>query len=87
MIALHSFEHDCPLCEALSVGVFAYRAIAEELGSDDPAVIDPIWRERCQARIDAYNDAQRREHEQQAHSERPVPSLLACVVEPSRLAA
>ena len=53
MIALHSFEHDCPLCEALHVGVFAYRATAEELGSDDPAVIDPIWRARCQARVDA----------------------------------
>lgn len=86
MIALHSFEHDCPLCEALHVGVFAYREIADELGSDDPAVIDPVWRARCQARVDAYNDAQRREPEH-AQSERPVPSLLACVVEPSRRAA
>ena len=54
-LSLHSPEHDCPLCEALGVGVFAYRALAEELGSDDPARLDPIWRERCQARVDAYN--------------------------------
>ena len=86
MIALHSFEHDCPLCEALHVGVFAYREIAEELGSDDPAVIDPVWRARCQARVDAYNDALRREPEH-AQSERPVPALFACVVEPARRAA
>jgi hypothetical protein len=87
LVALHSFEHDCPLCEALHVGVFAYREIAEELGSDAPAVLDPIWRERCQARVDAYNDALRRAHEMQAQSDRPVPSLFACVVEPSRRAA
>ena len=54
-LSLHSPEHDCPLCEALGVGVFAYRALAEELGSDDPTRLDPIWRERCQARVDAYN--------------------------------
>ena len=87
MIRLHHGECDCPTCEGCGLGVFAYREVAEELASDDPAVIDPIWRERCQARIDAYNDAQRREHEQQAQRERPVPSLLACSVEPSRRVA
>ena len=87
LVALHSFEHDCPQCEALHVGVFAYREIAAELGSDDPAVIDPIWRERCQARLDAHNDALRREHELQAQRERPVPSCFACFVEPARRAA
>ena len=86
MTGLHHPECICTTCERLSVGVFAYRDLAEELGSDDPAVIDPVWRERCQARIDAYNDAQRREHEH-AQSERPVPSLLACSVEPARRAA
>jgi hypothetical protein len=75
------------LCEALNVGEPAYREIAEELGSDDPQVIDPIWRERCQARVDAYNDSLIREQERQAQSDRPVPSLFACVVEPSRRAA
>ena len=87
MICLHHPECICTTCEGLSLGAFAYRDLAEELGSDDPAVIDPVWRARCQARVDAYNDAQRREHEQQALSERPVPSLLACVVEPARRAA
>ena len=87
MTRLHHPECACPTCERLSVGAFAYREVADELGSDDPAVIDPVWRARCQARIDACNDAQRREHEQQAQSERPVPSLLACVIEPSRRAA
>ena len=88
MIALHPPECVCALCEALNVGEPGYREIAEELRSDDPAVIDPIWRERCQARVNAYNDALRREHEH-AHtqSERPVPSLFACFVEPSRRAA
>jgi hypothetical protein len=50
----HSPECDCPTCERLNVGEFAYREIAEELASDDPAVIDPIWLERCEARIAAY---------------------------------
>jgi hypothetical protein len=49
----HSPDCDCPTCERLNVGEFAYREIAEELGSDDPAVIDPIWRARCEARIAA----------------------------------
>lgn len=86
MTGLHSPECDCPTCERLNVGEPGYREIAEELRSDDPAVIDPIWRERCQARVDAYNDALRREHEH-TQSERPVPSLFACFVEPSRRAA
>jgi hypothetical protein len=86
VITLHPPECVCALCEALNVGEPGYREIAEELGSDDPAVLDPIWRERCQARVDAYNARLRREHEH-AQSERPVPSLFACVVEPSRRAA
>ena len=86
MIALHPPECVCALCEALNVGEPGYREIAEELGSDDPAVLDPIWLARCPARVDAYNDALRREHEH-TQSERPVPSLFACFVEPSRRAA
>ena len=86
MTRLHHPECICTTCERLSVGAFAYRDLAEELGSDDPAVLDPVWRERCQARVDAYNDALRREPEH-AQSERPVPALFACVVEPSRRAA
>jgi hypothetical protein len=47
----HSPECDCLTCERLTLGEFAYRELAEELGSDDPEVIDPIWRARCEARI------------------------------------
>ncbi len=85
MITLHPPECVCRLCEALNVGEPGYREIAEELGSDDPAVIDPIWRARSQARIDAFNDALR--EQEQSQSDRPVPSLFACVVAPSRRAA
>ena len=50
----HHAECDCEtLCERLNLGAFAYREIAEELGSDDPAVIDPIWLACCEARIAA----------------------------------
>ena len=86
MIRLHPPECVCALCEALNMGEPGYREIAQELGSDDPAVIDPIWLARCQARVDAYNDALRREHEH-TQRERPVPSLFACFVERSRRAA
>ena len=86
MIALHPPACVCALCEALNMGEPGYREIAQELGSDDPAVIDPIWLARCQARVDAYNDALRREHEH-TQRERPVPSLFACFVERSRRAA
>ena len=51
MTGLHRPECDCATCERLNLGEFAYREIAEELGSDDPAVLDPIWRARCMARI------------------------------------
>lgn len=85
MITLHPPECVCLLCEALNVGEPGYREIAEELGSDDPAVIDPIWRARSQARIDACNDALR--EQEQSQSDRPVPSLFACVVAQSRRAA
>ena len=47
----HSPECDCSTCERLTLGEFAYRELAQELGSDDPEVIDPIWRARCEARI------------------------------------
>ena len=47
MIRLHDPECCCATCESVGLGILAYRAIADELGSDDPAVIDPIWRERC----------------------------------------
>ena len=88
MTGLHNPECDCALCEALNVGEPGYREIAQELGSDDPEVLDPIWLARCQARVDAYNDALRREHEHtHTQSERPVPSLFARLVEPSRRAA
>lgn len=52
MIRAHHPDCDCPTCEQHNLGAFAYREIAEELASDDPTVIDPIWRARCQARID-----------------------------------
>jgi len=52
---LHSPDHDCETCERLNLGMFAYREIAAELGSDDPEVIDPVWRARCEARLDAHN--------------------------------
>ncbi|MBL9007130.1 MAG: hypothetical protein JNJ46_22935 [Myxococcales bacterium] len=86
MKRLHHPECVCPTCQALHVGAFAYRDVAEELGSDDPAVLDPVWRARCQARVDAYNDTLRQEHERHVQSERPVP-LLACFVELNRRAA
>lgn len=53
-IGRHSPECDCLTCERLGLGEFAYRELAEELGSNDPEVIDPIWRARCEARIADY---------------------------------
>ena len=50
-VRLHSPECDCPTCEHFTLGEFAYREIAEELGSGDPEVLDPIWRARCEARV------------------------------------
>ena len=47
MIRLHDPECCCATCERLGLGILAYRMVADELGTDDPAVIDPIWRERC----------------------------------------
>lgn len=75
MIRLHDPECCCTTCERLGLGILAYRAISDELGSDDPTVIDPIWRERCQARVDAYNQALRAAAESAAVSDRPLPSL------------
>ena len=75
MIRLHDPECCCATCERLGLGILAYRAVADELGSDDPAVIDPIWRERCQARVDAYNQALRAAAESAAVSDRPLPSV------------
>ena len=50
----HSPDCDCSTCERLTLGEFAYPELAEELGSDDPEVIEPIWRTRCEARIADY---------------------------------
>jgi hypothetical protein len=36
------------------LGAQLYREIAEETGSDDPEVIDPIWRARSEARLAAH---------------------------------
>jgi hypothetical protein len=49
---LHHPDCDCPTCECEGLGVFAYCAVADELGSDDPGVLDPAWRARCQARLE-----------------------------------
>ncbi|HNN98541.1 MAG TPA: hypothetical protein PKI03_40030 [Pseudomonadota bacterium] len=53
MLKPHGPECDCETCERLNLGAPLYREIAEELASDDPQVIDPIWLDRCQTRIDA----------------------------------
>jgi hypothetical protein len=53
MTGLHSPECYCETCGQLGVGAQLYREIAEELASDDPEVIDPIWRARCEARVTA----------------------------------
>jgi len=49
----HSPECECETCHTLNIGAPLYREIAEELASDDPEVIDPIWLHRSQSRIDA----------------------------------
>lgn len=54
MTGLHSPECYCETCGQLGVGAQLYREIAEELGCDNPEVIDPIWRAHCDARITAY---------------------------------
>lgn len=53
MLKAHSPECDCAICEQLNLGAPLYREIAAELACDDPQVLDPIWRARCQARVDA----------------------------------
>ena len=54
MTGLHSPECYCETCGVLGVGAQLYREIAEELGSDDPEVLDPIWRARGEACIAAH---------------------------------
>lgn len=54
MTGLHSPECYCETCGHLGVGAQLYREIAEELGSDDPEVLDPIWRARSEALIAAH---------------------------------
>ena len=49
----HSPECECETCHTLNIGAPLYREIAEELASDDPQVIDPIWLDRSQTRLDA----------------------------------
>lgn len=44
MLKAHSPECDCAICEQLNLGAPLYREIAAELASDDPQVIDPVWR-------------------------------------------
>lgn len=53
MLKPHGPECECGTCWKLNVGAPLYREIAEELASDDPQVIDPIWLHRAQTRIDA----------------------------------
>ena len=53
MLKPHGPECDCETCERLNLGAPLYREIAKELASDDPQVIDPIWLNRSQMRIDA----------------------------------
>ena len=70
---MHSPECDCEkLCERLNLGAFAYREIAEEIASDDPEILDPIWRARCEARIAAQL------------SPRIEPSALLVLLQPDR---
>lgn len=54
MIRPHDPECYCDTCGELGLGAPLYREIAEELGSDDPEVIDPIWRARSEERIAAH---------------------------------
>jgi hypothetical protein len=77
MTGLHSSECYCETCGQLGVGAQLYREIAEELASDDPEVIDPIWRAACEARI-ATHRQQRME---------PVAALLVLLLPDRRYAA
>jgi hypothetical protein len=54
VIRPHHSECYCGTCGSLGLGAPLYREIADELGSDDPEVIDPIWRARSEARIAAH---------------------------------
>jgi hypothetical protein len=54
VIRPHDPECYCDTCSALGLGAQLYREIAEELGSDDPEVIDPIWRARSEERLAAH---------------------------------
>ena len=52
---VHHPECACLTCSQLQTGLLAYRELAEALASDDPAILDPLWRRLCQQRVDAYN--------------------------------
>ena len=54
-VRVHHPECVCVTCSTLQIGQVAYRELAEALASDDPAVLDPLWRHLCQQRVDAYN--------------------------------
>ena len=53
MLKPHGPECECGTCYKLNLGAPLYREIAEELASDDPQVIDPIWLHRSETRFDA----------------------------------
>lgn len=89
MSKLHSPDHDCAICERLNLGVFAYREIAAELGTDDPEIIDPIWRARCEARIVAYRAGRIEEiiASDSEHGIEPAAARLAIALLPRSYAA
>lgn len=52
---VHHSECACLTCSLLQTGLLAYRELTEQLGSDDPAVLDPLWLRLCQQRVDDHN--------------------------------
>lgn len=52
---VHHPECACVTCSTLGTGLIAYRELAERVGSDDPVILDPLWRRLCGRRVDAYN--------------------------------